>query len=65
VAFEITARHREIQNIIFLYLSGKTKDELKPEKYLAIQEDLKNQINKVMKSGKLKSVVFREFVVAQ
>jgi flagellar basal body-associated protein FliL len=64
-AFEITARHREIQNIIFLYLSGKTKEELKPDRYVAIQEDLKNQINKVMKSGKLKAVVFRELVVAQ
>jgi flagellar FliL protein len=65
VAFELSARKREIQNIIFLYLSGRTKDELKPEKYQQIQEELKNQINKVMKEGKLKAVVFREFVVAQ
>jgi len=65
LAFELTARHREIQNIIFLYLSQKTKDELKPDKYVAIQEELKNQINKVMKTGKIKAVVFRELVVAQ
>jgi flagellar FliL protein len=65
VAFEITARHREIQNLVFRYLSNKTKDELKPGNYVAIQEDLKNQINKVMKTGKLKAVLFRELVVAQ
>ena len=65
ITFELNARRREIQNIIFLYLSQKTKDELKPERYKSIQEELKNDINKVMKEGKLKSVVFREFVVAQ
>ena len=65
VAFELSARKREIQNIIFLYLSGKPKSELKPERYVQIQEDLRNNINKVMKEGKIKSVVFREFVVAQ
>jgi len=63
--FELSARHREIQNIIFLYLSSKTKAELKPERYTQILEDLKNNINKVMREGKIKEVAFREFVVAQ
>jgi flagellar FliL protein len=65
VAFELSARKREIQNIIFLYLSGKTKAELRPERYTQIQEDLKNSINKVMREGKIDQVTFREFVVAQ
>jgi flagellar FliL protein len=65
VAFELSARKREIQNIVFLYLSGKTKAELRPERYIQIQEDLKNSINKVMREGKIKEVTFREFVVAQ
>ncbi len=65
MAFEISARKREIQNIVFLYLSGKTKAELKPDRYTQILEDLKNNINKVMREGKLKEVTFREFVVAQ
>jgi flagellar FliL protein len=65
VAFELSARKREIQNIVFLYLSGKTKAELRPERYQQILEDLKNNINKVMREGKIKEVTFREFVVAQ
>jgi len=63
--FELSARHREIQNIILLYLSSKTKAELKPDRYTQILEDLKNNSNKVMREGKLKEVAFREFVVAQ
>ena len=64
-AFELNARRREVQNLIFLILSGKKKIDLKPDKYKALQEELKNSINRVMQSGKIKSVVFREFVVAQ
>jgi len=65
VAFELSARKREIQNIIFLYLSGRTKADLRPDRYTQILEDLKNNINKVMREGKIKEVAFREFVVAQ
>ncbi len=65
VAFELSARKREIQNIVFLYLSQKKKAELRPERYPAILEELKNSINKVMREGKIKEVAFREFVVAQ
>jgi flagellar basal body-associated protein FliL len=65
VAFELSARKREIQNLIFLYLSGRTKAELRPERYRQIQEELMNNINKVMREGKIKEVAFREFVVAQ
>ena len=64
-AFEFNARRREIQNLIFLILSGKKKIDLKPDKYSSLQEELKTAINRIMQSGKIKSVVFREFVVAQ
>jgi len=65
IAFELSERKREIQNIVFLYLSGRSKAELRPESYTQILEDLKNSINKVMREGKIKEVAFREFVVAQ
>lgn len=65
VAFELNARRRELQNIIFLFISTKRKNDLRPEFYAKLQEELKQQINRVMKSGKIKQVVFREFVVTQ
>jgi flagellar FliL protein len=65
LAFEITSRKRQIQNIILLYLSNRTKDQLRPEYYRQIQEELKNQINTVMREGQIKEVTFREFVVTQ
>ena len=64
-AFEFNARRREIQNVIFLILSGKRKIDLKPDKYATLQNELKTEINRRMKSGKIKAVIFREFVVAQ
>ena len=65
IAFELNARRWEIQNIILLFISTKTKDDLRPERYAQLQEELKQQINRVMKEGKIKKVVFREFVVTQ
>ena len=62
---ELIARSRQIQNIIFLYVSRKKADELTPEHYVQVEEDLKQQINRVMKSGKIESIVFREFVVTR
>lgn len=64
-AFEFNARRREIQNLIFLILSGKKKIDLRPDKYSALQQELKTAINSRMQSGKIKAVVFREFVVTQ
>ncbi|RKX86775.1 MAG: hypothetical protein DRP57_00725 [Spirochaetes bacterium] len=62
---ELIARSRQIQNIIFLFVSRKKADELTPEHYVQLEEDLKQQINQVMKSGKIESVIFREFVVTR
>ena len=44
---------------------SKKKIDLKPDKYKALQEELKTFINMIMQNGKIKAVVFREFVVAQ
>jgi flagellar basal body-associated protein FliL len=65
LAIEIAARKREIQNIVLLYLSNKRSEELRPENYRQIQEDLRSQINRVLKEGQIESVVFRDFVVTQ
>ena len=62
---ELIARSRQIQNIIFLYISQKKADELTPVHYAQLEEDLKQQINQIMQSGKIDSVVFREFVVTR
>jgi flagellar FliL protein len=65
VAFELNARKRQIQNEILLAISNKTRDELRPEKYGALQEELKNRINSFMTEGQIKAVAFREFVVTE
>ena len=65
LAIEIAARKREIGNIAILYLSNKRSEELRPEKYQQIQEELRSQINRVLKEGQIEAVVFRDFVVTQ
>ena len=65
LAIEIAARKREIGNIALLYLSNKRSNELRPENYRQIQEDLRSQINRVLKEGQIEAVVFRDFVVTQ
>jgi flagellar FliL protein len=65
LSMELTLRKQQIQNIVFLYLSNRTKEELKPEHYRELQDGLREQINLVLQGGQLEDVVFREFVVAQ
>ena len=65
LAIEIAARKREIGNIVLLYLSNRRSAELRPENYRQIQEDLRSQINRVLKEGQIEAVVFRDFVVTQ
>lgn len=63
VGTEISQRHRQIQDLCLKYLSRRTADELGPAYYDLIQEDLRGQINGIMTSGKVKSVVFRQISV--
>ncbi len=62
---ELIARTRQIQNLIFLYISSKKAEELTPSHYQQLEEELKIQINQIMTTGKIDSVVFREFVVTR
>ena len=62
---ELTQRRREIQNLIFLHVSQKSVSELRPENYATLQEELKQQVNRIMSQGRIDQVVFREFVVAR
>ena len=63
VTAEIGQRARQIQDLCLKYLSRRTADELGPAYYDLIQDDLRSQINGVMTSGKVKSVVFRQISV--
>jgi flagellar FliL protein len=65
MAIELTARKRQIQNIILLRLSSKTREELGPENYATLQGELKNAINGFMREGQIQEVLFRDFVVTQ
>jgi flagellar protein FliL len=63
VSVEIGERSREIQDLILKYVSSKKAADLSTSNYDVIQAELLNQINAVMKTGKVKKVMFRTFVV--
>ncbi len=66
VGFELNKRRRQIQNLIFLEISNKTREELRPEYYEALQQELADKINRtLMKEGRIEELVFSEFVVTQ
>ena len=58
---ELIERKNQIQNKILTYLSRKNYDELKPDRYEEIQEQLKGLINGMLKSGKIKEILMVEF----
>jgi flagellar basal body-associated protein FliL len=63
VSVEIGERAREIQDLILKDISQKKAADMSPAHYDELQEELKIQINSRMRSGKVKSVMFRQFVV--
>jgi flagellar basal body-associated protein FliL len=63
VLTEIGQRAPQILDLCLKYLSRRTADELGPASYDLIQDDMRSQINGVMTSGKVKSVVFRQISV--
>jgi flagellar FliL protein len=65
VSVEIGNRNREIQDLILKDISQKTAAELSPTHYDEIQAELMQLINMVMKTGKVKSVMFRQFSVVK
>ena len=65
VSVEIGNRNREIQDLILKDISQKTAAELSPAHYDEIQAELMQLINTIMKTGKVKSVMFRQFSVVK
>ncbi len=65
VSVEIGNRNREIQDLILKDISRKTAAELSPAHYDEIQAELLQLINMIMKTGKVKSVMFRQFSVVK
>ena len=65
VSVEIGNRNREIQDLILKDISQKSAAELSPSHYDEIQAELMQLINTIMKTGKVKSVMFRQFSVVK
>jgi flagellar protein FliL len=65
VSVEIGNRNREIQDLILKDISQKTAVELSPTHYDQLQAELLQFINMRMKTGKVKSVTFRQFSVVK
>jgi len=63
VQTELVKRRWEIQDLVLRFISQKSATELSPGNYSALQEELKQQINRVMTSGRIQRVFFREIVV--
>ena len=63
VSVEIGNRRREIQDLILKDISQKKAADLAPGHYGEVQAELMDMINMVMRNGKVKSVMFRQFVV--
>ena len=63
VSVEIGNRKREIQDLILKDISQKKAADLSPSHYDQIQAEIQDQINMVMRTGKVKAVTFRQFVV--
>jgi flagellar basal body-associated protein FliL len=63
ISVEMGARVPEIQDMMLKYLAGKPASELVAKNYGDMQAELKDMINTLMRTGKVKKVVFREFSV--
>lgn len=64
LAQELGSRKAQMQNLINLIISRKTKDELKTiTQQLDLREEIKAHINHILTNGKIKEVYFTEFIV--
>jgi flagellar basal body-associated protein FliL len=63
ISVEIGARAPEIQDLLLKYLAQKTAADLSARNYEDMQAELRDRINAMMRNGKIKKVVFREFSV--
>lgn len=61
---ELERRTAEIQHIIHMLLSGKKYKEIgSVEGSIALAEEIKARINMILKSGTVKEVYFKEFLI--
>lgn len=61
---ELSSRKAQMQNLINLIISRKTKDELKTiTQQLDLREEIKAHINHILTNGKIKEVYFTEFII--
>jgi flagellar protein FliL len=60
---EIGNRKHEIQDMILRYISQKTATELKASNWDGLKQELKDSINSIMTTGKIKEVNFLSFIV--
>jgi flagellar FliL protein len=65
IGTEIGQRMREIQDLLLKYVARKTAAELSPQNYDSLQIDMMNLVNRILQSGKIKRVTFREFSVVK
>jgi flagellar FliL protein len=63
ISVEIGTRKRQIQDLILTDISQKKAADLAPAEYAVVQEELRDHINSIMRDGKIKAVMFRQFVV--
>ncbi|MGA2479449.1 MAG: flagellar basal body-associated FliL family protein [Spirochaetia bacterium] len=63
VSVEIGERAREIQDLVLKDISQKRAADLSTTHYDELQAELMTQINTIMRTGKVKKVMFRQFVV--
>ncbi len=61
---ELAERTPQMQNIINLIISRKTKEDLRTVvQQLDLREEIKAHINHILTNGKVKEVYFQEFIV--
>ncbi|MCB1180019.1 MAG: flagellar basal body-associated FliL family protein [Leptospiraceae bacterium] len=61
---ELAERTPQMQNIINLIISRKSKEELKTiTDQLDLREEIKAHINHILTNGKINEVYFREFII--
>jgi flagellar protein FliL len=63
VSVEIGNRKREFQDLILKDISQKTAAELASTHWGELQTELQQMLNRLMKTGKVKSVMFQSFIV--
>ena len=62
---ELAKRTPQVIHIINIILGGKRKDELfTPLQKLNLGEEIKNQINMILRDGKISEVMFEQLVVS-